>query len=107
MVRHKKDMRGRGGMRNEYKPSRHPHTDVDGNVSSRPAYKAACWDLGHCDAKRCSGKKLMRLGLMRELHVGQKHAGIVVSYVLLSNIWWIDMSDISQTEREDHIITCR
>ncbi|KAF2767095.1 DUF367-domain-containing protein, partial [Teratosphaeria nubilosa] len=45
----------------------------------RPAFQAAAWDLNHCDAKRCSGKRLMRLGLMRELHVGQKHAGVVVS----------------------------
>ncbi|KAK0725311.1 hypothetical protein B0H67DRAFT_127320 [Lasiosphaeris hirsuta] len=44
-----------------------------------PALKAACWDLGHCDPKRCSGKKLMRLGLMRELHLGQRHAGVIIT----------------------------
>lgn len=86
MVRHKKEYNGRG--RRFPNPSHNPRItsrDGDGNADSdtallsKPTYKAACWDLGHCDAKRCSGKRLMRLGLMRELHVGQKHAGVVIS----------------------------
>ncbi|KAK7531255.1 RLI and DUF367 domain protein [Phyllosticta citricarpa] len=89
MVRHKKDNFARGGGRGGGKkysnPPRArggPRDDQDGENgerSSRPPFKAAAWDLGHCDAKRCSGKRLMRLGLMRELHVGQKFAGVVVS----------------------------
>lgn len=51
----------------------------DGELRTRPAFKAAAWDLEHCDAKRCSGKRLMRMGLMRELSVGQKFAGVVIS----------------------------
>ncbi|EEU45801.1 uncharacterized protein NECHADRAFT_16258, partial [Fusarium vanettenii 77-13-4] len=47
--------------------------------SSRPAFKAACWDLGHCDPKRCSGKKLIRLGMMRDLHLGQRHNGVIIT----------------------------
>ncbi|KAF2758278.1 RLI and DUF367 domain protein [Pseudovirgaria hyperparasitica] len=84
MVRHKKDnFNPRSGRRYNNAPrSRIPPRDNgndDEGQSSRPPYKAACWDLGHCDQKRCSGKRLMRLGLMRELHVGQKHAGVVIS----------------------------
>ncbi|KAK5135017.1 hypothetical protein LTR08_005677 [Meristemomyces frigidus] len=82
MVRHKKDFTSAGkkhaastGPRT-YAQHTHPDsTDTPG----RPPYKAAAWDLNHCDAKRCSGKRLMRLGLMRELHIGQKHSGVVVS----------------------------
>lgn len=79
MVRHKKDGFSRG--RKGFNPPRQrpPRDTEDGERTVNPAYKAACWDLGHCDAKRCSGKKLMRLGLMRELAVGQKFAGVVVS----------------------------
>lgn len=36
-------------------------------------------DFDHCDPKRCSGKKLGRLGLMQELRIGQKFNGIVVT----------------------------
>ncbi|KAK5686248.1 ribosome biogenesis protein tsr3 [Elasticomyces elasticus] len=80
-MRHKKDGKGRGrgggghntGFRGQNDPDR-----PDG-ATKRPPFKAAAWDLNHCDAKRCSGKRLMRLGLMRELHVGQKHPGIVIS----------------------------
>lgn len=83
MVRHKKELAGKGPHRG--KPRTHAqHTHPErrhgmGDDTKRPAFKAAAWDLNHCDAKRCSGKRLMRLGLMRELHVGQKHAGVVVS----------------------------
>ncbi|KAL2356258.1 hypothetical protein BJ546DRAFT_839502 [Cryomyces antarcticus] len=83
MVRHKKD--GFSSRGKKYSNAPRPHgraregDNVDGERSTRPPFKAACWDLGHCDAKRCSGKRLMRLGMMRELHVGQKFAGVVVS----------------------------
>jgi len=74
MVRHKKDnFSSKGGKKYSTRPPR------DAESKDRPAYKAGCWDLGHCDPKRCSGKKLMKLGLMRELSIGQKHAGVIIS----------------------------
>ncbi|CAM1503770.1 Fc.00g013610.m01.CDS01 [Cosmosporella sp. VM-42] len=81
MVRHKKDF-NKGKKGNHYGPprSRGPrHGDDDENPTQKPAFKAACWDLGHCDPKRCSGKKLMRIGLMRELHMGQRHNGVIIT----------------------------
>ncbi|TFL01523.1 hypothetical protein BDV98DRAFT_567087 [Pterulicium gracile] len=39
----------------------------------------AMWDFDHCDPRRCSGKKLCRLGLIKELRVGSKFRGIVVT----------------------------
>ncbi|EPE05248.1 hypothetical protein F503_03853 [Ophiostoma piceae UAMH 11346] len=81
MVRHKKDFHGKGK-----KPHGPPRSRPDGKANNgggdgdgKPAFKAACWDLGHCDPKRCSGKKLMKLGLMRDLHLGQRHSGVVIT----------------------------
>ncbi|KAL7790324.1 DUF367 domain-containing protein [Trichoderma ceciliae] len=85
MVRHKKDFAARGkkfGGRGggPFRQPRHRDDDEDAEASlGRPAFKAACWDLGHCDPKRCSGKKLMRLGLMREMHLGQRHGGVIIT----------------------------
>lgn len=89
MVRHKKVKFARGGKNHHGPPrqNRAPRPDGDGdndeNASSsdlsRPAFKAACWDLNHCDPKRCSGKKLIRLGLMRDLHMGQRHNGVIIT----------------------------
>ncbi|KAF5677204.1 pre-rrna-processing tsr3 [Fusarium heterosporum] len=76
MVRHKKDFaKGRKGPT----PRRGPRGDDEDGQSARPAFKAACWDLGHCDPKRCSGKKLMKLGMMRDLHLGQRHNGVIIT----------------------------
>ncbi|KAF2685645.1 DUF367-domain-containing protein [Lentithecium fluviatile CBS 122367] len=88
MVRHKKDFKSNNkkysnAPRN--RPPRPRNDDASASASENdaprvaPAPRPACWDFGHCDAKRCSGKRLMRLGMLRELHVGQKHAGVVVS----------------------------
>ena len=85
MVRHKKDGFGRGGKKHSGPPRPRPAAAQDNGedgapaLASRPAFKAACWDLGHCDPKRCSGKRLMRLGMMRELHVGQRHNGVIIT----------------------------
>lgn len=49
------------------------HTSADFPV------KLAMWDFDHCDPKRCSGKKLERLGYIQNLRVGQKFQGVVVS----------------------------
>ncbi|KAK6443632.1 ribosome biogenesis protein tsr3 [Oleoguttula sp. CCFEE 5521] len=82
-MRHKKDLssKGKKGANNGRTFAQHTHPERENGLGGgkRPAFKAAAWDLNHCDAKRCSGKKLIRLGLMRELHVGQKHPGVIIS----------------------------
>lgn len=84
-MRHKKDAGSKYHKNPRHRPA--PHNDDDHPTnSSKPSFKAACWDLGHCDPKRCSGKRLMHFGLMRELSVGQKFSGVVISSVFLFQI---------------------
>lgn len=80
MVRHKKDNFSSKGKKYSNAPRQRPPRDGDDDApTSRPQFKAACWDLEHCDPKRCSGKRLMHFGLMRELAIGQKFSGVVIS----------------------------
>jgi pre-rRNA-processing protein TSR3 len=81
MVRHKKDGFSKGKKYSNAPHHRPQPRNEDGEPSSKkPSFKAACWDLEHCDPKRCSGKRLMHFGQMRELSVGQKFSGVVISY---------------------------
>ncbi|EXJ88944.1 pre-rRNA-processing protein TSR3 [Capronia epimyces CBS 606.96] len=83
MVRHKKDGASSKAKKFSTKPRHTPRASreggEDGSAPERPPFKAACWDFGHCDAKRCSGKRLMHFGMMRELPIGQKYPGVVIS----------------------------
>ncbi|KIK66165.1 hypothetical protein GYMLUDRAFT_38688 [Collybiopsis luxurians FD-317 M1] len=58
-------------------------SDLDKNSSPRKRridVPVAMWDFDHCDPRRCSGKKLARLGLIKEMKVGQgRFRGIVVT----------------------------
>ncbi|CAI7825301.1 unnamed protein product, partial [Closterium sp. NIES-53] len=47
-----------------------------------PYLPAHAQDFGQCDSKRCTGRKLLRLRLIREMRVQQRFGGICLRWGL-------------------------
>ncbi|CAH9072339.1 unnamed protein product [Cuscuta europaea] len=77
-------------FKNHHGQSRHTHNLLSNEESlpidsgeeentPRPSVQLAMWDFGQCDAKRCTGRKLARFGLLKELRVNSFFNGIALS----------------------------
>lgn len=56
-----------------------PDDESDDVVSVKAPFPVAMWDFKHCDPKRCTGKKLERMKLIRTLKIKQKFHGIALT----------------------------
>ncbi|KAL5218877.1 hypothetical protein ABZP36_019561 [Zizania latifolia] len=59
-----------------------PRQEVDTEEEPKgPTIQLAMWDFGQCDVKRCTGRKLARFRLLKELRVTNGFSGVVLSPV--------------------------
>lgn len=53
--------------------------DEAGASKIKVPFPIMMWDLGHCDPKKCTGRKLFRHKLIKTLKLGQRFNGIILS----------------------------
>ncbi|KAK2196661.1 bifunctional 16S-18S rRNA aminocarboxypropyltransferase Tsr3 [Babesia duncani] len=61
--------------------TKHGTTAQPSNVQdpeSKGSINLCMWDFGQCDSKRCTGRKLVRMGIVKVLRMNQSFSGIVL-----------------------------
>lgn len=51
----------------------------DGETEFKLPFRLAMWDVGQCDPKRCTGRKLSRFNMIETLRLGTRFNGIILS----------------------------
>lgn len=72
------------------------NSNESSDESLKVPFKVGMWDLKQCDPKRCTGRKLMRLGMIDKLRMCAMFNGIVLTPVATESVSAKDYQIISK-----------
>eukprot|EP01060_Flectonema_neradi_P008294 TRINITY_DN15922_c0_g1_i1.p1 TRINITY_DN15922_c0_g1~~TRINITY_DN15922_c0_g1_i1.p1 ORF type:complete len:299 (+),score=66.55 TRINITY_DN15922_c0_g1_i1:108-899(+) len=70
---------GKGSRGSNKKDNRNKGRSTTSKPAANFPLPLAMWDFEQCDARRCTGKKLHRMGKLHELKISQAFMGLVMS----------------------------